>query len=216
MALLTNLTVLLLLGCISHQLALISCQKSPGRRGRGSERGQHRDKPALKAARQAKSPQSLKGKTATKDGSECRWAATGQDVVVLVVTCKKGGTNFSCEYEARPSACPQYASDARLYWKQVARALKKQKNLCRDRRAMIRAGMCRRASRDAHFTLRGNREKVVTAVTAVTAPSPTLQPHLGRVTTCPSKNKKRAEEFCDESWSSFCMFFFTMVQGDDC
>lgn len=213
MALLTNLTALLLLGCISHQLASISCQKSPGRRGRGSERGQHRDKTALKAARQAKSPQSLKGKTVIKQGGECHWAATGQDVVVLAVTCKKGGASFACEYEARPSACSQYASDPRLYWKQVARALKKQKSLCRDRRAMIKAGMCRRAARDAHFRLRGDRAKVATVVTA---PSPTLRPNLGGVTTCPSKNKKRAEEFCNESWSSFCIFFFTMVQGDDC
>lgn len=214
MALLTNLTVLLLLGCISHQLASISCQKSPGRRGRGLERGQHRDKPALKAARQAKSPQSLKGKTVTKDDGECQWAATGQDVVVLAVTCKKGGASFGCEYEARPSACPQYASDARLYWKQMARALKKQKSLCRDRRATIKAGMCRRAVRDAHFRLRGDWGKAAAA--AVTAPSPTPQPDLGGATTCPSKNKKRAEEFCNESWSSFCIFFFTMVQGDDC
>lgn len=210
MALLTNLTVLLLLGCISHQLALISCQKSPGRRGRGSDRGQHRDKPGVKvAARQANSPQSLKGKTVTKDGAECHWAATGQEVVVLAVSCKKGGGSFSCEYEARPSACPQFASDVRLYWKQVARALKKQESLCRDRRAIIKAGMCRRAARDAHFTLRKT-------AAAVTTPSTTPQPDPAAVTSCPSGNKKRAEEFCNESWSSICIFFFTMVQSDDC
>lgn len=213
MALLTNLTVLLLLGCISHQLALISCQKSPGRRGRGSDRGHHRDKPAAKAARQAKSPQSLKGKTVAKDGSECQWAATGQELVVLAVNCKKGGSSFSCEYEARPSACPQFASDAGLYWKQVTRALKKQKSLCRDRRVIIKAGMCRRAVRDAHFRLRGGRGK--TAATVAT-PSTTPQSYLPGVTSCPRNNKKRAEEFCHESWSSFCIFFFTMVQSDDC
>lgn len=213
MALLTNLTVLLLLGCISNQLELISCQKSQGRRGRGSDRGQHRDKPAVKAARQAKSPQSLKGKTVSKDGSECHWAARGQEVVVLAVNCKKGGSSFSCEYEVRPSACPQFASDVRLYWKQVARALKKQQSLCRDRRAIIKAGMCRRAVRDAHFRLRGGRGKTAAAVTTQ---STMAQPDLAGVTLCSSKNKKRAEEFCNESWSSFCIFFFTMVQSDDC
>lgn len=212
MALLTNLTVLLLLGCISHQLALISCQKSPGRRGRGSDRGQHRDKAGVRsAARQAKSPQSLKGKTASKDGSECHWAAAGQEVVVLAVSCKKGGSSYSCEYEARPSACPQFASDVRLYWKQVSRALKKQKSLCLDRRATIKAGMCRRAVREAHFTLRGGRGKTAAAVT-----TPSTTPDLAGVTSCPGGNKNKAEEFCNESWSSFCIFFFTMVQSDEC
>lgn len=211
MALLTNLTVLLLLGCISHQLALISCQKSLGRRGRGSDRVQHKDKPAVKATRQAKSPQSLKGRMVAKDGGECHWAATGQQVVILAVNCKKGGGSFSCEYEARPSACPQFASDARLYWKQVARALKKQKSLCRDRRAVIKAGMCRRAVQDAHFRLRGE-----TAAAAVTRPPSTPQPALAGVASCPRKHRKRAAEFCNKSWSSFCIFFFTMVQSDDC
>lgn len=210
MALLTNLTVLVLLACISHQLALISCQKSPGRRGRGSDRGQHRDK----SGRQAKSAHGLKGKTLSKDGSECHWAATGQqEVVVLAVNCKKAGGSFSCEYEARPSACPQFASDVRLYWKQVARALRKQESLCQDRRAVIKAGMCRRAASDAHFRLRAGRGETAAAVTT---PSSTPRPDLAGVASCPSKNKKRAEEFCNESWSSFCIFFFTMVQSDDC
>lgn len=210
MALLTNVTILLVLACISHQLVLSSCQKSPGRRVRGVDRGQHRDRPGPKAGRQAKSvpAQPFKGKMVTKDKSECTWAATGEDAFVLRVTCKKNGSSFGCEYVARPSVCPQYASDVKLYWKQIARALKKQKSLCQDSRAMVKAGMCRRAARDAHFRLRVDRRKA--------APSSTAQPETKTVDSCQRKNKKRAEEYCNESWSSFCMFFFTMVQDYDC
>ncbi|XP_037636046.1 fibroblast growth factor-binding protein 1 [Sebastes umbrosus] len=208
MALLTNFAILLVLACISHQLMLSSCQKS--RRGRGVDRGQHKDKPGLKVGRQSKavSPQPIKGKMVTKDKSECTWAATGEDSFILGVTCKKGDRSFSCEYVARPAVCPQYASNVKLYWKQIAKALKKQKGLCQDSSALVRAGLCRGASREAHFRL-------INAQRKTDQPSaPKLAPRA--VKSCKPGNKKLAEEHCSDSWSSFCMFFFTMVQDYDC
>lgn len=210
MALLTNVTILLVLACISHQLMLSSCQKSHGRRGRGVNRGEHKNKPGLKVGRQAKSvsAQPIKGKMVTKDKSECTWAATGEDLFILGVTCKKGDRRFSCEYVARPTACPQYASNVKLYWRQIARALKKQKNLCQDSSASVRAGVCRRAARDAHFRLRNPERKT-------DSPS-TPRPEPRAVKSCQPDNMKLAEEFCNDSWSSVCTFFFTMVQDYDC
>ncbi|XP_054454195.1 fibroblast growth factor-binding protein 1 [Anoplopoma fimbria] len=210
MALLTNVAILLVLACISHQLMLSSCQKSHGRRGRGVDRGQHKVKPGPKVSRQSKAvpAQPIKGKIVTKDKSECTWAATGEDSFILGVTCKKGGRSFSCEYVARPSVCQQYASNVKLYWKQIARALKKQKGLCQDSGALVRAGVCRRAARDAHFRLHNAQRK--------TPPPSSPQPAPRAVKSCQPANKKLAEEHCNDSWSSFCTFFFTMVQDYDC
>nr|XP_046262715.1 fibroblast growth factor-binding protein 1 [Scatophagus argus] len=210
MALLTNVTIVLVLACISNQLMLSSCQKSHGRRGRGVDRGQHKDRPGLKVGRHTKSvsAQLIKGKMGTKDKAECTWAATGEDLFILGVTCKKGDRRFSCEYIARPAVCPQYASNVKLYWKQMARALRKQKNLCQDTSALVRVGMCRRAAREAHFRLRNAQRKTYLPST----PRPASRP----VKSCQANNKKLAEEYCNDSWSSLCTFFFTMVQDYDC
>ncbi|XP_029964171.1 fibroblast growth factor-binding protein 1 [Salarias fasciatus] len=205
MALLTNLTVLLVLACVSHQLALCGCQRSPGRRGRSSDRGPHRDRSGLKVSRHPKSvsAQPIRGKLVTKAKEECTWAAAGEDVLVLGLTCRKGDSSFSCEYVGRPDVCPQYSSNTKLYWKQIARSLKKQRRLCRDGDALVRTGLCRRAARDAHFRLRTARP-----------PAAPLQPTAR--TACRGENKQLAEEYCSGAWSSFCNFFITMVNDNDC
>lgn len=199
MALLTNVTILLVLACV-----VSSSQKSHGRRGRGVDRGQHKDRPGLKPVH----AQPMKGKMATKDKSECTWVATGNDLFTLGVTCRKEGGTVSCEYVARPSVCRQYASNVKLYWKQISRALQKQKGLCEDSSALVKAGMCRRAARDAHFRLQHPQRKA--------APPPTPRPAPRAVGSCKHQNKKLAEEYCNSSWSSVCTFFFTMVQDYDC
>ncbi|XP_072252434.1 fibroblast growth factor-binding protein 1-like [Leuresthes tenuis] len=210
MALLTNITILLVLACISHQMMLGSCQKSHGRRGRG-DRGQHRERSGLKVGRQPKSvsAQPIKGKLVTKEKSECTWAATGESLIILNVTCKEADRSISCKYAARPAVCPQYASNVELYWKQISRALKKQKNLCRDSSALIKAGMCRRAAQDAHFRLQVVQRKETF--------SPYIPPFATKaVKSCQPDNKKLADEFCSDSWSSLCTFLFTIVKDYDC
>ncbi|KAG7240928.1 hypothetical protein INR49_026184 [Caranx melampygus] len=211
MAFFTNITILLVLACICHQQMLGSCSRGNGRRGRGVDRGQNKEKSGLKAGRQSKtaSAQPVKGKLVTKDKSECTWAATGDDVLILGVTCKKNDKSFSCEYVAKPSLCPQYGSDVKLYWKQITRALQKQRSLCQDRSALIRAGMCRRAARDAHFRFHNAQKKKMARPNTPPPPPKTVK-------SCQPANKRLAEEYCNESWSSFCTFFFTMVQDYDC
>ncbi|XP_040028715.2 fibroblast growth factor-binding protein 1 isoform X1 [Gasterosteus aculeatus] len=213
MALITNVSALLVLACISHQLMSSSCQKSHGRRGRGMDRGQPKvrlvgARSGPKAGRQSAAvpAHTLKGKMVVKDKSECTWAATGEDTFVLGVSCRKRGRSFGCEYVARPAACPQYASNVDLYWKQIARALRKQRSACGA--ARVTAGVCRRAPADAHFRPRkapGN---------PIRPPAPGPAPKGAK--SCVPGNRKLAEEHCNESWSSFCTFFFTMVQDYDC
>lgn len=210
MALLTNLTILLVLACFSSQLLLSSCQKSQGRKGRGGDRGQGRDRPGLKVGRQAKSvtAQPVKGKMLSKDKAECSWEARGDELFTLSLTCRKGGRSFSCDYVARPGLCPQYPSNEKLYWKQVARSLRKQRNLCQDRGAQVKAGMCRGAPGEAHFRLQEPKK--------TTAPPSKPQTEQKPVKSCQGSNRKLAQEFCSDSWSSVCTFLFTMVQDYDC
>lgn len=206
MALLTNLSLLLVLACISHQLVLSSCQRSHGRRG---SRGQNKDEQINNVVRHPNSAHARpKGKLVTKDKSECSWSVTGNDLLTLRVTCQKGLNSFSCEYNARPSVCPQYSTKAELYWKQIARALRKHQSLCQESNRPIKAALCRSAARDAHFRLIRVQKK--------TTPPPPTQPQLQAVITCLDDNMKRAEEYCSDSWSSVCLFFFTMVQDYDC
>ncbi|XP_072288892.1 fibroblast growth factor-binding protein 1-like isoform X2 [Eucyclogobius newberryi] len=182
MAFLTNAAVLLILACVSHQLVLGS---SP---------------------RQARSPQPIKGKMVTKDKAECTWAATGDRLFTMGVTCKKEGKRISCDYVARPHLCPQFEGNAKRYWRQIGRSLRKQKDVCQDGDALVRAGMCQRAPRQAHFRLEKSDRKA----------SPRSEPSASTVKSCQPANERRAREFCKHSWSSFCTFFFTMVNDQDC
>ncbi|XP_029917974.1 fibroblast growth factor-binding protein 1 [Myripristis murdjan] len=197
MALLTNFTVLLVLACISQQLVMSSSQKGTGRKGRADRK----DRDSRGRQPHPVMPLPVKGKLVAKDKSQCTWVATGEDLFTLGVNCRKGDKSFSCEYTAKPNACPLYASSAELYWKQIARALRKQRKLCQDSDALIRAGMCRKSPRDAHFRL------------SSAPPSPL---GLAAVKSCKPVNQKLAEEYCSNSWTSVCTFFFSIVQNGDC
>jgi len=195
----TNIALVLSFSCILQQFVQVNSLRDRGRRaqtdGKGRGRGQRNEN-------------GLKGRFSLKDGARCSWfAARERDAFVLGVTCKKGAKSFGCEYEAEPTACQQYASNAIAYWKQIARSLKKQKRLCRDSTAMVKAGMCRSAPADAHFRLKDRRPS-----SRVPLPSPEGNNH------CPDRIErlKVAEEYCSSSWSSLCTFLFLMLENDEC
>lgn len=225
MTLLTNLAVVLVVACISQQLMVANCQKEKGKGRKGRTEGKEKVKdrgqkqgeqpppklPVPSPHKKDGGPKApFKGKFTAKDKTQCTWVATGDDAFVLGVNCNKGGQRFECEYVARPNACPQYASNAKGYWKQIARALKKQKTMCNDATALVKAGMCRKAPKDAHFKLNNN------ARTKTTNPPPSVAP-AGLKSNCPEVDlNKLGEEYCSSSWSSLCTFFFSMVHSDDC
>lgn len=210
MALLANITILLVLACVSHQMILGVSHRSPGRRGRG-DRSQHKERSAQKSGRRPKSVSAFQttGSWVTKDQSECTWTAAHEDLVTLNITCKTAEKSFSCEYTARPSVCPRYSSSKELFWAQILRALKKHKSLCRGDGGPVRAGVCKRAGREAHFRLCA-AQKVKTTSSSI----PPFAPRAVR--SCQPDNRKLAEELCSDSWSSFCTFFFTMLKDSDC
>ncbi|CAL1612932.1 unnamed protein product [Knipowitschia caucasica] len=188
MAFFTNAAIFLILACVSHQLALSFSN-------------------TVRKPRPTRSLQPIKGKTLTKDKAHCTWAVTGdQRAFTMGVTCSKAGKRTSCDYMARPSLCPEFALNPKLYWKQIARSLRKQKSICQDRSALVRAGMCRRAPREAHFKMGGSDRRPRPNVTLTPPP----------VQSCQPANQRLALEFCQERWTSICTFLFTVVKDQDC
>lgn len=168
------------------------------------------------------------GKFTLTDGMWCTWRPKdARAAVKLLVKCEnpearvKGGiTDMACEYTAKPQRCPGFLPDPRAFWKQVGRALKKlQGKVCTDDKALVKAAMCKRAHRDAHFKL-VIESSVVSAQSggdetpAFTPTSNSLSSSPGP-TACPGHEERRraAEEYCSSSWASVCAFFFSMVQN---
>ncbi|KAJ3614103.1 hypothetical protein NHX12_017679 [Muraenolepis orangiensis] len=93
----------------------------------------------------------------SKDDMQCTWASRKESdgAVGLQVACRNSDAARpakSCEYTGYPASCPGYVSNPAGFWKQVSRALKRmQGKLCEDTNAPVRAGMCKRAPKDAHF-----------------------------------------------------------------
>ncbi|XP_072319205.1 fibroblast growth factor-binding protein 1-like [Eucyclogobius newberryi] len=207
-------------------------------------RDRSRSKTVTRAQRSGTGPS--RGRFTLKSGLQCTWStADTSDGVKMSVRCENpqarvhgGVTHVQCEYKAKPQSCPGYQSNPKAYYKQVSRALKKlQGGLCRDERALVRAGVCKRA-RQAHFKLDTNTAvfsaqagidptprpksssttvstttRTTTRTTASTAPAPGGTPAdcRGR-----ADHREVAEEYCSSSWASVCAFFFSMLQSEDC
>ncbi|KAF3687824.1 Fibroblast growth factor-binding protein 1 [Channa argus] len=97
-----------------------------------------------------KAAETGRGKFTTRDQMQCTWASRDVgDTVKLSVKCENPEArhiSLMCQYVAKPRSCPGYLSEPRAFWKQVARALKKlQGKVCTDERALVKAGMCKRA-----------------------------------------------------------------------
>lgn len=160
----------------------------------------------------------FKGKFTPKDKARCSWLARGEkDKYTMNVTCKPGkGDGFTCKYTAKPSTCTEYGSNSEGYWKQIARSLKKQKKLCKDPRALIRAGMCKRAPLDAHFKLAETSQAKPPKTDKTPITTNTTLPDNKRQCTERTDHSENAKEKCGDSWASFCAFIFTMIQSGDC
>ncbi|XP_062333364.1 fibroblast growth factor-binding protein 1-like [Osmerus eperlanus] len=237
MLFLRTLALWLFVACLAQQV-LVSIGKGDGK-GRKGKGGSEKSEQSPNAAPSRTERAATKGKFSTKDKLQCTWAVRGKETVTLAVTCKNpeaqvtgGLTELRCDYNAKPTTCPGFGTNPAGYWKQVARALKKlQRKLCQDERALVKAGMCKRATPDAHFKL-----DIGSIHSAARQPSDTVSPQkiprtnaMATTTTTPpvrhSKGssctervdqQKLAEEYCSNSWASLCTFFFSMLQSGDC
>ncbi|XP_027010580.1 fibroblast growth factor-binding protein 1 [Tachysurus fulvidraco] len=214
MACLKAFTLILICVCILQQLLQVNTQVKKGR----GKKNQYSLSPKPKALphnpkkSSSKNPNVdavlFKSRFVKEDGMRCTWAATESSIedgvaFVLSITCKKG-TVLHCEYTAKPRLCPEITSNIDAFWKQISRSLKNQNKLCRDTKALIRARMCRMAPKGAHFALK--------------TPPKVLPTPASKNSSCPNlhNREKMAEEYCGSSWSSFCTFFFALVETEDC
>ncbi|XP_017296174.1 fibroblast growth factor-binding protein 1 [Kryptolebias marmoratus] len=187
---------------------------------------QQRLSAAGRAPGPAGGPVSGRGRFSTSDRMQCTWTARDAgDSVNLRVRCQNpearvagGITDMSCEYRGRPRSCPAFGSDPRGFWKQVGRALRKLRaRLCRDERAPVRAGMCRRAPGDVNFLLDVDSLEFSAQSGEPQTPSPAPAPAaLPTSCTGPADQRRTAEEHCSGAWASVCSFFMSMLQTDAC
>uniref|UniRef100_A0A8C8RVF9 Fibroblast growth factor binding protein 1 n=1 Tax=Pelusios castaneus TaxID=367368 RepID=A0A8C8RVF9_9SAUR len=175
---------------------------------------------------------SLKGKFTAKDNSECTWAVSEVDTVALKVECKKGESSFQCHFSGNPSTCPQFAANHKLYWKQISRSLKKQKNICQDPKGILKSKVCKKGPQSAHLTLTSS--SLITLPDSVKDKTAHHGKEISQTSATTPENQsgkssndcvedidyidqqKVAEEYCSETWRSWCNFFITMIQDKKC
>ncbi|KAG8014683.1 Fibroblast growth factor-binding protein 1 [Nibea albiflora] len=199
MLLLRTFAPWLLLAFIGHQVSL-----SSGARNKNKAVEKTVTPASGRAQRSGdKSAATGRGKFSTNDKMQCTWTATNVGAIMRL------------------------SSDRKNFWKQVSRAFKRmQGKVCKDDRALVKAGMCKRAHRDAHFKL--DLSSSVTSAQSGEPETPKLpQPPRSTAASTPTStsptactkradHRKKAEEHCSSSWASLCTFFFSMLQSDDC
>uniref|UniRef100_A0A803SKM4 Fibroblast growth factor binding protein 1 n=1 Tax=Anolis carolinensis TaxID=28377 RepID=A0A803SKM4_ANOCA len=166
---------------------------------------------------------SPKGKFTTKDKAMCTWTLHEAEMATLNINCKKEENTFSCKFSGKPSTCPQYAENKKMFWKQITRSLKKKQNICGDPKGILKSKVCSKGPPAAHLrlvtqaSLKPKQEKPSVQVTSI----PTGNQPGESSSDCVEDvdyidQRKVAEEYCSESWLSLCNFFISMMQDKKC
>ncbi|XP_073430714.1 fibroblast growth factor-binding protein 1 [Dendrobates tinctorius] len=226
---LKNFALLTVASLLIFQLLLVKGNKQKEgkkdrQKGAGKEENQKsptRNGEKQKGAKGGRGSLQLQGKFVSKDKAECIWSVSGTETVAVNVECAKGETKISCAYGGNPTACPNYVANQKSYWKQITRALRKQKNLCQDQKAVLKSKECKKGPPEAHLryllpdVLGPSQEHKVQEGTSTK--EDIIEPTQDCVEDADVLEKQRlAKEYCGNSWSSLCSFFFSMVQGKSC
>ncbi|XP_072412721.1 fibroblast growth factor-binding protein 1 isoform X1 [Chiloscyllium punctatum] len=217
--------LLLLLLCITQCLLAESSEGQQKRRRKGkgqqpqAQRGEPQDggkkssQPPSRAAegkkqRRARGSAHKQGRFLSQEQIECKWVLRGPEGsdINLRVQCKKDLSDYWCEFTGKPSACTKYSQDAKTYWKQVTRALKKQKALCSQPSAVLKSTLCR-STKAAHLKMTSS------SLLTSAAPGEEQEKTLSSDPTANPDIDKIASEYCNDNWSSVCKFLFSAIQG---
>ncbi|XP_060632133.2 fibroblast growth factor-binding protein 1 [Anolis sagrei] len=214
---------------IFSQLLHVDCERQKERKKErlNSEKGQraqagsnNQNERGQRTRGQKGSP---KGKFTTKDKATCTWTLHEAEMATLNINCRKEESTFSCEFSGKPSTCPQYAENKKMFWKQITRSLKKKQNICDDPKGILKSKVCSKGPPAAHLrlvaqtSLKPKQEKPLVPVTSV----PTGNQPRESSSDCVEDvdyidQQKVAEEYCSETWLSLCHFFISMVQDKKC
>ncbi|XP_004707900.1 fibroblast growth factor-binding protein 1 [Echinops telfairi] len=228
-----------------QSLALLSCLLLVARellvegkkdRGRKKERdGGQRSQPQARLA---------KGRFVTPDQMQCRWMEVKEDGgAMLKVECRRGENQFGCFFAGNPDSCPEFSNKKRVYWRQIGRSLGKLTSPCEESQTVLKTRLCKKNFPEAHLRMVNStliQKKVpegrpmalpttttlpkptVAIKTKETIPAETQRPAMGpkdpRCEQDPDVQYQRQliEDYCGESWGSFCKFFLSMIQEKPC
>ncbi|KAM5193751.1 fibroblast growth factor-binding protein 1 [Mantella aurantiaca] len=200
-------------------------EKGENQKHRGANKEERKELPSSPADKKKGSKGgkgSLQGKFVSKEKADCVWAVSGTETVALYVECTKGDARISCTFGGNPSACPKYATNGQSYWKQITRALRKQKNICQDQKAVLKSKECKKGPTEAHLSY------IIPSVPEIAherhnhePPKPEPKADTNTENDCVEdqdvlERQRMAKEYCGDSWHSWCSFFFSMVQGKTC
>ncbi|XP_039182473.1 fibroblast growth factor-binding protein 1 [Crotalus tigris] len=152
-----------------------------------------------------------KGKFTTKEKAECSWTINEKETTLLKVDCKKGEDALSCAFSGSPSTCPQYTENQKVFWKEITRSLKKQKNLCKDPKAVLKSKVCKIGPPTAHLRLVMDTKPEIPTPKQPEKESSDCVEDIDYV-----DQRKVAEENCSEMWQNLCYFIISMIQNKKC